>query len=123
MAPSSSAVPGAGQWQALGEATALTIWVGVMASPWVEREDPALVGGRPPAAPAPQRLPGLTLLEAGPKPDPSARPGLGWQGDAVRLATAGARRGRLLPPKPGQTSPQAGWRPVCLGPGPGPPRQ
>ena len=39
MVPSSSAVPGAAQWQALGKASALaTTRVGVMASPLVERE-------------------------------------------------------------------------------------
>ena len=45
LAPSSSAVPGAGQWQVLGEATALAIQVGGMASPLSERQDP-VPGGR-----------------------------------------------------------------------------
>lgn len=103
-APSSSAVPGAGQWQALGKASALATQVGVMASPLVERELLAKdslwrEGGRPSAAPAPQGQPGPTQVEAGPEPDPWTKPGLGWQGDIGELATAGARRGRL-PPHP-----------------------
>lgn len=40
MAPSSSAVPGAGRWQVPGEAIALATWVEVMASPLVKGEDP-----------------------------------------------------------------------------------
>lgn len=65
----------------------------------------ALVAGRPLGAPALPGLPGPTLGVAGPKLDPSAGLGLGWQGDA-----AGARRGRLPPlPSPGRPAPrQAG---------------
>lgn len=113
-APSSSAIPGAGWWQALGEDIALATWVEVMAFPLVEAgRTQALVGGRPSAVPAPQGLLGPTLVEVGPKPDPSARLGLGWQGDAGMLATAGARRGRL-PPLPSWGRPAPGRLEACL---------
>lgn len=62
------------------------------------------------AAPAPEGLPGPTLVEAGPEPDLQARLGQSWQGDTGRLAPAGARRGCLPPiPSPNRPAPrQAG---------------
>ena len=95
LAYSSSAVPGPGQWQALGEASALAIRY-ESASPLAEKEDPD-AGGKRALSSTSSR--GTTRPnpggEGGPKPDSWARPGLGLLGDTSGLATAGARRGRL----------------------------
>ena len=125
LAYSSSAVPGPGQWQALGEAFALAVEVGVSVSlgreggsrHWREK-GPQQHQLQRDSQPQPWGRGGC------PKPDPWARLGLGLLGDTSGLATAGARRGHL-PPHPSQSQPapkQAGGL-VCLGPGPGPPRQ
>ena len=90
-----------------------------------QRRIQTLEGEGPSAAPAPEGQPGPTLgVRGGPKPDPWARLGLGLLGDTSRLATAGARRGRLPPhPSLSQPAPRQAGGLVCLGPGPGPPRQ
>lgn len=93
----------------------------------MEKEDPgeALARGtgrrKISAMPASEELPGQPWGRLGPSPTLNqAGAGLSWQEDAGRQE---AVRVPPSPTQPSPTSPQAGWRPVCLGPGPGPPRQ